>query len=256
MALTESVLKEFLDQKAEQYNNPKFVEEDPIQIPKMFSKKEDIEISAFLTATISWGNRKSIIKNAKDLMERMENSPFDFIQHSQDKDHKNFEGFVHRTFNQIDAISFIKSLQQIYNCFGGLEKVIQPKKGELYMHQGISRLRKKFFEIELPLRVGKHFSNPEKGSAAKRLHMFLRWMIRSDNNGVDFGIWNSISPSKLSCPLYVHTGKTARLLGLVFRKQNDLKTVYELDERLRKFDKHDPVKYDFALFGLGAYEIL
>jgi uncharacterized protein (TIGR02757 family) len=247
-------LKNFLDEKVELYNHPNFIESDPIQIPHLFSQKEDIEIAGFLSATIAWGNRKMIIKNANRMMELMGNSPFDFVMSHSQNDLERLEGFVHRTFNGIDFVTFIKSLQHIYLHHNGLEAVFARFPEETNMKKSISEFKKVFFEIDHNSRTQKHVSDPIQNSAAKRIHMFLRWMVRKDNKGVDFGIWNTISPSRLSCPLDVHSGNMARKLGLLERKQNDAKALHELDAKLRMFDSYDPSKYDFALFGLGVFE--
>ncbi|WP_298533525.1 TIGR02757 family protein [uncultured Algibacter sp.] len=249
-----SELKEFLDNKVDIYNNPKFIESDPIQIPHLFSKKEDIEVSGFLTATISWGNRKSIINNAIRLMDLLDNSPFDFVMNHSENDLEKLLPFVHRTFNGDDCIQFIKSLRHIYNSYNGLENVFSNEAKNDSLQPAISKFKSYFFEIEHLQRTQKHVSDPLKNSAAKRINMFLRWMVRADNAGVDFGIWKSISPKALSCPLDIHSGNVARKLGLLKRKQNDAKALAELDTALRKLDKNDPVKYDFALFGLGVFE--
>lgn len=250
-------LKEFLDEKVIQYNNPKFIESDPISIPHQFTKKEDIEISAFLVATIAWGQRKTIINNGNKMMKLMGNTPHNFIMNHKPKDLKRFNDFKHRTFNSFDMEFFMKSLQNIYKNHEGLETVFSEKiKDDSSCFAGIDYFRDVFFELnkEEKFRTFKHVSSPGKGSAAKRLVMFLRWMVRNDKNGVDFGIWETISPSKLSCPLDVHSGNVARKLGLLTRTQNDLRAVQELDKGLRKMDKNDPSKYDFALFGLGVFE--
>ena len=252
--LSFSELKSFLDEKVMQYNNPKFISSDPIQIPHQFNKKEDIEISGFLTATIAWGNRKSIIANAKRMMQLMDQAPYDFVMNHQDTDLKNLMSFVHRTFNGEDLIQFVESLKHIYKDHNGLEAVFLKYAQKESLQLSISKLKSHFFEIEHLSRTQKHISDPQKNSAAKRINMFLRWMVRQDQSGVDFGIWNSLSPSQLSCPLDVHSGKVARKLGLLIRKQNDAKALSELDASLRKLDKLDPVKYDFALFGLGVFE--
>jgi uncharacterized protein (TIGR02757 family) len=252
--MTNSELKEFLDEKVTLYNNPKFIESDPIQIPKQFSLKEDIEIAGFLTATIAWGNRKMIINNANKLMNFMGNSPYDFVMEHESHHLENLSPFVHRTFNGDDCITFIQALQNIYKNYNGLEDVFTMHQGENSMQNSISMFKKIFFETQHLQRTTKHISDPNNGSAAKRINMYLRWMIRNDNKGVDFGIWKSISPSKLSCPLDVHSGNVARKLGLLSRKQNDGKALLELDTNLRKMDANDPVKYDFALFGLGVFE--
>ena len=252
--MTQKELKQFLDEKVIQYNQPKFIESDPIQIPHQFSKKEDIEISGFLTATIAWGKRPMIIENANKMMEIMENSPHDFILNHQQKDLEQITHFVHRTFNIIDFTYFIKSLKNIYQNHKGLEAVFAKNITNNTMQNSIHQFKKVFFEIEHPQRTTKHVSDPIKGSAAKRINMYLRWMVRKDDTGVDFGIWKSISPAVLSCPLDVHSGNVARKLGLLIRKQNDWKALSELDTNLRKLDKNDPTKYDFALFGLGVFE--
>ena len=252
--LNQKDLKEFLDSKVEQYNNIKFIESDPIQIPHQFSKKEDVEIASFLTATIAWGNRKSIINNAKRMMQMLDHTPHDFIVNHQESDLEALEPFVHRTFNNLDFITFVKALQHIYTSHSGLEAVFATNAEERSLQKAIHHFKKTFFEIEHLQRTQKHVSDPLKGSAAKRINMFLRWMVRNDNAGVDFGIWQSLSPSQLSCPLDVHSGNVARKLGILNRKQNDAKALLELDIALRKLDITDPVKYDFALFGLGVFE--
>lgn len=247
-------LKDFLDNKVIQYNNPKFIESDPIQIPHQFNSKEDIEISGFLTATIAWGNRKSIIKNAKRLMHLLDEAPYDFIMNHKETDLDKLHPFVHRTFNGNDCIQFIKSLKHIYKNHNGLESIFTKHISQNSTQVAISKLKSIFFEIDHLPRTQKHISDPLKGSAAKRINMWLRWNCRKDNAGVDFGIWNSIDPSLLSCPLDVHSGNVARKLGLLKRKQNDAKALYELDSSLRQLDFSDPAKYDFALFGLGVFE--
>jgi len=247
-------LKSFLDEKVNQYNRLDFIDSDPIQIPHQFTKKEDIEIAGFLAATIAWGNRTMIINNANKMMNLLGNSPFDFVINHQEKDLIPFENFVHRTFNHIDFQFFIKSLQNIYLNHSGLENALKIKDNSNNYQTAISNFRNLFFEIEHLPRTHKHVSNPLKNSASKRINMFLRWMVRNDKTGVDFGIWNSHNPAYLSCPLDVHSGNVARKLKLLTRKQNDWKAVCELDNALRKMDENDPVKYDFALFGLGVFE--
>jgi len=252
--LKNTELIDFLNSKVEQYNNPRFIESDPIQIPHLFSKKEDIEISGFLTATIAWGNRKSIIKNAKRMMQMLDNSPHDFILNHEEADLKALLPFVHRTFNGYDFILFVQSLHNIYKNHVGLENIFSKFDQLDSLQKAIHEFKKIFFEIEHLSRTEKHISDPLKNSAAKRINMFLRWMVRNDHTGVDFGLWKSLSPSSLSCPLDIHSGNTARKLGLLTRKQNDAKALFELDMNLRKLDALDPVKYDFALFGLGVFE--
>ena len=256
MILLKSELKDFLEEKYDKYNRPDFIESDPISIPHQFSKKEDIEIAGFLAATIAWGQRVTIINNANKMMKMMGNNPHDFILSAEQKDFKKFDAFVHRTFNGVDAVYFMKALQNIYKMHGGLEKVFLPSSnnGETTLN-AITNFRKIFFSIEHPHRTGKHISNPAENSSAKRLCMYLRWMVRNDKRGVDFGIWkSSLLPSHLMCPLDVHSGNVARKLGLLKRTQNDWKAVEELTASLKKFDSKDPVKYDFALFGLGVFE--
>lgn len=244
-------LKKFLDEKYQEYNNVKFIEDDPIQIPHLFTNRKDIEIAGFLTSIISWGNRKSIINNAKKMMNLLDNSPYDFIKNCKDSEIKKLE-FVHRTFNSTDFRFFLHSLKNIYTQNESMEDVFFDDDSD-FMFDGIINFRKIFFSVDHEKRSQKHISNPLKNSCCKRINMFLRWMVRNDQN-VDFGIWKKIKKSKLSCPLDVHTGRVARKLGLIQRKQNDFKSLSELDKNLRLLDKEDPVKYDFSLFGLGMYE--
>lgn len=252
--MTNAEIKNFLEEKVFQYNRPEFLETDPIQIPHLFSQKEDIEIAGFLTATIAWGNRKAILKSALRMMELMELSPFQFVMEHQEKDLEKLTPFVHRTFNAQDLVYFIKSLRKLYEDYGGMESIFQQHATKTSLQPAIHHFKKVFFELPHPERTLKHVSDPLKNSAAKRINMFLRWMVRVNSSGVDFGIWTQLKPGQLSCPLDVHSGNVARKLGLLQRKQNDAKAVAELDIALRKFDPTDPVKYDFALFGLGVFE--
>jgi uncharacterized protein (TIGR02757 family) len=247
-------LKEFLDEKVEKFNNPAFIQSDPVQVPKQFTQKKNIEIAAFLTATIAWGNRPAIIKNALRLMEMMNNRPYEFITDAPSSEFAVFNRFVHRTFNGNDCIYFVRSLQNIYANHGGLQRVFE--KGFRIEGSAMAALihfHSVFFELRGE-RTRKHVANVAKGASAKRLNMFLRWMVRNDNHGVDFGLWKNISPSALMLPLDLHTGNAARKLGILKRRQNDWKAVEEVTCALRKFDPEDPVKYDFALFGLGIFE--
>ena len=246
--MSETELKDFLNFKADLYENPKFIEEDPIQIPHQFHKKEDIEISAFLISTIAWGNRKSIIKSGEKLLQLMNFQPHDYVLNFSERELK----FVHRTFNGADLEFFLLSLQNIYQKHNGLESAFHSNDNELLTK--ISNFRNLFLEVEHEKRIEKHISNPLSGSASKRLVMFLRWMVRSNKKGVDFGIWKSIPSSSLMIPLDVHTGNIATKLGLISTKQFSWKTNEELISILQKFDPIDPAKYDFALFGLGAFE--
>jgi uncharacterized protein (TIGR02757 family) len=247
-------LRDFLNQKVEQYNRPEFLSSDPIQIPHMFSDRRDIEISGFLTATIAWGNRKSIINNATQLMDLLDRSPYQFVAQHQGSDLRGIRNFVHRTFNGTDLLYFLRALQHIYREYGGMEPLFHSHARRDSLQHAISEFRSLFFTLEHQKRTEKHVSDPGKGSAAKRINMFLRWMVRDAKSGVDFGIWKSLNPAQLSCPLDVHSGNVARKLGLLTRKQNDARAVAELDENLRILDPEDPVKYDFALFGLGVFE--
>lgn len=254
MGLNFTDLKEFLDEKADQYNHPRFIDSDPVQVPHRYSKKEDIEIAGFLTAVISWGNRKSIINNAFRMMKLLGNSPYDFILNHKEKHLGKIDGLVHRTFTSADLMVFITALKSIYIDHNGLEGVFAKYKTSESLQPAIHEFKNIFFSVPHLIRTRKHLPDPNKGSAAKKINLFLRWMVRKDNRGVDFGIWDTISPSILSCPLDVHTGNIARKLGLLERKQNDAKTVNELDTVLRLLDKNDPVRYDYALFGIGALE--
>ncbi|MFV8270186.1 TIGR02757 family protein [Flavobacterium sp. GT2N3] len=252
--MNSSELKDFLDEKVVQYNTLDFIESDPVQIPHLFSQKEDIEIAGFLSATIAWGNRKMIIKNSHKMMDLMGNAPYDFVMSHTENDLERLDTFVHRTFNGQDFASFIRSIKNIYENHNGLESVYAKNQELKTMQNSISEFKKTFFEIPHQYRTQKHISDPLNNSAAKRINMYLRWMVRQDTKGVDLGIWKSISPASLSCPLDVHSGNVARKLGMLTRKQNDGKALAELDMKLREFDANDPVKYDFALFGLGVFE--
>ncbi|HOW39347.1 MAG TPA: TIGR02757 family protein [Bacteroidales bacterium] len=254
MKLNKAELKEFLDEKVDLYNRPAFIESDPISIPHQFTEKHDIEIAGFLAATIAWGNRKMILRNANRMMELLDHSPYEFIMHSSIDEIEMIERFVHRTFNSTDLIYFLKALQNIYKHKGGLETIFKTYQTSDSLQPAIHHFHLIFFELPHEKRTERQVSDPFKGSAAKKLNMYLRWMIRNDNKGVDFGLWKSIPPAILSCPLDIHSGNVARKLGILSRKENDAKAVSELDKVLRKLDKDDPVKYDFALFGLGVSE--
>jgi uncharacterized protein (TIGR02757 family) len=248
-------IKLFLEEKVYQYNNTHFIEPDPISIPHRYTRKEDIEIAGFLAATIAWGNRKIIVQNGHKMLNYLGESPYDFVQSFREKDLKKLQPFVHRTFNSTDLIFFLKGLRHIYTQHKGMEALFIKYAEAQNLQQAISKFKAIFFEISHPTRTEKHISDPAKGSAAKRINMMLRWYVRKDNRGVDLGIWNAqLSPAQLSIPLDVHSGNMARKLGLLHRKQNDAKAVYELDQVLRQLDPQDPVKYDFALFGLGIFD--
>lgn len=253
--LSPEFLRDFLTSKYIQYNQASFITSDPVQIPHLFSEPEDIEISGFMAATIAWGQRKSIINNARRWMQMMDDKPYDFVMNSSAQELEILGRFVHRTFQGDDCKFFVRSLRNIYTNRGGLRGVFESS----YMqHKDIGTaliaFRSIFFEPEGLLRTHKHVSDVARGSSAKRLNMFLRWMVRTDSHGVDFGIWKRIPAAALYIPLDLHTGNVGRKLGLLVRKQNDWKAVCELTEQLRLLDPTDPVKYDFALFGLGVFE--
>ena len=248
-------MKEFLEEKYHQYNQETFIESDPIQIPRMFEDPKDIEIAGFLASTIAWGQRRTIISNMNRLLGMMNHTPYEFLMESEEGDLEMFRDFKHRTFNGEDCIFFLRSLKNIYQNHGGLGTLFeQSYRRHGGLKQALSDFREVFFEIPYPPRTQKHVADIRKKSSAKRLNMYLRWMVRRDPRGVDFGLWTGISPGDLYMPLDVHSGKVARKLGLLKRKQNDWPAVEELTAYMREFDPHDPVKYDFALFGLGVFE--
>ncbi|MDR2886825.1 MAG: TIGR02757 family protein [Bacteroidales bacterium] len=249
-------LKEFLEEKYLKFNTLSFIDADPISIPHRFSSRADREIAGFLAATIAWGRRDLILKSSNRLMGLLQNAPHDFIINADDDDIEQLTGFVYRTFNGHDCMVFIHGLRHIFTHYTSVEDVIVEgmKAANGSLISGLSHLRNVFFSVNHTRRSEKHFANVAAGSAGKRLFMYLRWMARKDTKGVDFGIWNRINPSELFIPLDLHSGNTARKTGLLARKQNDFKAVAELTAELRKFDPYDPVKYDFALFGLGVNE--
>ena len=242
-----------LEENFKRFNHSNFVEDDPISIPHQFVIKEDIEIAAFLSAIIAWGQRVTIIRNAKRIIELMDHAPLDFIIHHKESDLKRTKGFVHRTFNADDLSYFLHALQFIYHEKGGLEAAFLH--GDDYKLR-IANFKQIFFEPDHLKRTEKHLANPLKGSSAKRINMFLRWMVRKDPSGVDFGIWKSHKQSELMIPLDIHTSTVSRKLGLLTRNQDDWKAVEELTSALRKLDLEDPAKYDFALFGMGVNKVV
>lgn len=252
--MTHKELHSFLEENYEHYNCVDFIRLDPISIPHQFSKKQDIEVAGFLAATIAWGQRPTILRNANELIRRMDHAPHDFILNHTKKDLLQFKKFKHRTFNGVDCVFFMRSLQHIYKNHGSLENTFTGPD----VRSAILNFRRVFFSISHQHRTQKHISLPplgagvSHGSACKRINMFLRWMVRKDKRGVDFGIWKNIPMSELMCPLDLHSGNIGRKLGLLTRKQNNWQSVEELTSRLREFDPKDPVKYDFALFGLGV----
>lgn len=250
-------LKDFLDQKVVQFNQPGFIPLDPISIPHLFSKKQDIEIAGFFAAVLAWGQRKTIINKSLELLELMDNAPYDFILNHSEEDLKPFLNFKHRTFNDIDTLFFLAFFKWHYQNHDSLEEAfsIGWKDEPDIMEILLSNFHDYFFQMEdAPQRTRKHIATPKRKSACKRINMFLRWMVRTDDNGVDFGIWKTIKPYQLICPCDLHVDRVGRKLGLITRKQTDWQTAMELTEKLRVFDPKDPVKYDFALFGLGVEE--
>lgn len=244
-------IKSLLDHKADQFNRPDFIKNDPIQIPHRFRKKQDIEISGLFAATLAWGQRKTIITNCNRLMEWMENAPHHFILSHTESDLKRFRDFRHRTFNPTDLFYFIRFLSWYYKKYDSLEDAFAGNTTE----ERIAGFHDLFFSLAgFPKRTIKHISTPVRKSACKRINMYLRWMVRDDDRGVDFGIWRKIKPSELICPCDVHVDRVARRLKLIKRKQVDWQTAIELTANLRRMDAEDPVKYDFALFGLGVEE--
>ncbi len=248
-------LKEILDEAYERYNQPDFIENDPICIPHQFSKQQDIEIMGFWAAVLAWGQRKTIINKCKELIQWMDGSPHDFILHHQEEDLKPFLQFKHRTFNATDALYFIHFFKHHYQRFDSLEEafVLNFDASAEHTEKALSHFHQYFFSLEdYPERTRKHIATPARNSACKRINMFLRWMVRQDQKGVDFGLWKKINPAQLVCPCDVHVERVARKLQLITRKPTDWKTALELTQNLKLLDPQDPVKYDFALFGLGV----
>lgn len=246
-------IKDLLEAKVQEFNSVNFIQTDPIQIPHLFQKQQDIEIIGLIVALIAWGNRTMIIRNGEKLVDIMRNQPYEFVM-NYDSKQLNYFDFVHRTFNKFDLDFILRALKDIYSKSDSLESAFIRKTQSTGIKERIVSFRNRMLAVEHEKRSEKHLSNPLKKSAAKRINMYLRWMVRQDNQGVDFGLWKNISPSELYLPLDVHTGNIARKLGLLKRKQNDWPALEELMTELRKMDPKDPVKYDFALFGLGAFD--
>lgn len=246
-------LKKYLDSKVDEFNQPFFIADDPISIPHLFSKKQDIEIAGFFAAVFAWGNRISIIQKSKELMQLMEMHPHNFCLHHSDSDLKRLLHFKHRTFNSTDLLYFIDFLKMHYSKYKSLENAFIGHGDTI--EKMLTGFHHYFFSLEhVPARTKKHIATPERGSTCKRLNMFLRWMVRNDNKGVDFGIWKKLSPSQLICPIDLHVARVARKLGLLKRKQTDWLAAIELTGQLQILDKDDPVQYDLALFNLGVIE--
>jgi len=251
-------LQAFLNQKVQDYNQPGFIENDPISIPHRYSHPQDIEITGFWAAVLAWGQRKTIIAKCQELFALMDNAPHQFLLHHTEADLKPFENFKHRTFNGTDTLYFIDRLSRFYKDHNSLEAAFLPPtqpKGQDAVENGLIHFHERFFDQPwAPHRTRKHIATPARKSACKRLNMFLRWMVRQDNAGVDFGLWHTLKPAQLICPCDLHVDRVARSLGLIKRKQTDWLTAMELTQQLRRLDPTDPVKYDFALFGLGVVE--
>jgi len=259
--LTHKYLKEFLEEKVDQYNRPDFIPNDPISIPHRFTKTQDIEIMGFWAAVLAWGQRKTIINKCNELIKLLDGAPYDFIMNHKESDLKPFLNFKHRTFNATDTLYFITFFKEYYSKNDSLENAFilgnnsVLKDSDLYIERALINFHHLFFSLDdYPHRTKKHIPTPARGSTCKRMNMFLRWMVRKDDKGVDFGIWQML-PSQLVCPCDVHVDKAARKLGLITRKQTDWLTALELTENLKQFDPDDPVKYDFALFGVGRFEM-
>lgn len=249
---TANDIKELLDELYDKYDSPDFIEADPISIPHAYTSRGDREVSGFLAATIAWGNRKAIVKSARRMMEYMDDAPLDFTLNASPDELCRLERYVHRTFNGGDLISFVLALRSLIERYGGVGEFFEQtweRTGD--MRKVLSEFRARFFDIDHQPRCEKHVSSIDKGASCKRLNMYLRWMVRDDGRGVDFGMWKRIPSSALYMPLDVHSGNMGRAFGLLTRKQNDWKAVEEMTASLREFDLQDPVKYDFALFGAG-----
>jgi len=250
-------LKDFLDRRVDRYNRPAFIEDDPVQIPHLFTKKQDIEIMGFFASILAWGRRRTIIDKCRELVDRFDRAPHDFVLNHGDTDLKNLLGFKHRTFNDTDLLYFIAFLQFHYRQSDTLEDAFlirREAKGAFSMESALDGFKAYFFSLpDHPTRTRKHVSSPRQKSTCKRLNMFLRWMVRRDGRGVDFGIWRQIRPADLICPCDVHVDRVARHFGLIRTAGSSWKTAVELTENLKRFDPNDPVKYDFALFGMGAF---
>ena len=251
--MNKNELKNLLDKKAAQFNRPDFIAPDPISVPHRFSKSQDIEIAGLFAALLAWGQRKTIVNNANRLMDLMDGAPYDFICNHKETDRTRFESFVHRTFQPVDLLYFVEFLQYHYQQHRSLENLFADGMSENEVHTGpgLAHFHRQFFTLPHMVRTEKHVQTPDRKSACKRINLFLRWMVRKDNQGVDFGIWQGIKPAQLLCPLDVHVHRTATALGLLKRPQSDWQACLELTAKLRKMDPEDPVKYDFALFGMS-----
>lgn len=248
-------LLEFLESKVSQYNTPDFIENDPVSIPHSFSKPQDIEIAGFFAAVFAWGQRPTIIKKCRELLAMMDNDPHNFVLGHSERDLKRLLSFRHRTFNATDTLYFVRFFNWFYSTHTSLSEAFLVSPYDLHVGPALTSFHNLFFSLpEFPERTKKHIATPDRKSTCKRINMYLRWMVRHDNQGVDFGLWRNIRPNQLVCPFDLHVDRISRRLRLIRRKQTDWLTALELTEALRKFDPDDPVKYDFALFGLGVNE--
>lgn len=255
MPLDKHSLRDLLDQKVNQYNQPSFISGDPISVPHRYSRLQDIEISGLIAAIFSWGQRKTIINKSLEFMKMMDDAPYDFVLNHKESDLKNISSFKHRTFSGLDALYFISFFKRYYSENHSLEKIFESSFKSGGAKSALSDFHNLFFDSDFaPARTRKHISTPQRKSACKRLNMFLRWMVRQDKCGVDFGCWKKISPASLIMPIDLHVERVARKLKLINRKQVDWETAEELTANLRKLNPDDPVRYDFALFGLGTIE--
>jgi uncharacterized protein (TIGR02757 family) len=254
--MTAGDLKQFLNKKVDEYNQPSFIKNDPISIPHLFSKKQDIEIAGFFTAIFSWGNRTTIVRKSRELMQRMDMAPYEFCRNPDVRSLRRLKEFKHRTFNENDLFYFVEFFHQHFKTANTLETAFSKWMNRKDENTGkaLDGFRKYFFSFEHLKRTEKHITSPLQKSTCKRLNMFLRWMVRKDKDGVDFGIWKKISAAQLICPIDLHVARVARRLNLLKRKQTDWFAALELTDNLKKMDPNDPAKYDFALFGLGALE--
>ncbi len=248
-------VRQILDDALKKYYHLSFVKDDPISIPHSYSSLQDIEITAFWTSILAWGQRKTIIHKSKELFRLMGDSPYDFILHHKEKDRQRFAGFKHRTFQYTDTLYFLDFLQRHYQTYDSLEEAFLNRGKFQDMKSSLSGFYDYFFDAPYaPQRTKKHIANPAKKSKCKKLNMFLRWMVRKDKVGIDFGLWHRIPMSGLMIPLDVHVERMARRLGLLSRTQSDWEAVVELTNNLKLLSSHDPIKYDFALFNMGIYQ--
>ena len=245
-------LRDLLEHLHDKYNQPEFIEPDPISIPHSFSDRHDREVAGFMAATIAWGNRKAIVKSAARMMQYMDDSPADFVRNASASELAHLQSYVHRTFNGQDFTDFVLAIRGITERWGGIGEFFEQNYvATQSIPQVLSLFRKEFFSIEHNPHCEKHLSSIDKGAACKRLNMYLRWFVRRDDRGVDFGLWEKIPMSALYLPLDVHTGNMGRALGLLTRKQSDWKATDEITRSLREFCSDDPVRYDYSLFGAG-----